>query len=70
MVQWEAQDPAKPMGLHLSFGLWKKKGLFCRTVSWDGGIWSTGGHSLPEKVVKKKRKADMSDGKRKWGGRD
>lgn len=47
--------------------VWKKKGLFCRIISQDGGIWGTGGHSLPEKVMKKKRKADRSDGERKWG---
>ena len=41
--------------------------MFCRIVSQDGGIWGTGGHSLPEKVMKKKRKADGSDGERKLG---
>lgn len=35
--------------------------MFYRITSWDDGIWGTGGHSLPEKVVKRK-KADMSDG--------
>lgn len=37
--------------------------MFCRIVSQDSGIWGT------EKVMKKKRKADMSDGERKWGQR-
>lgn len=63
------KDPAaKPIGLHLRISDCWKKNCF-ENCSWDGGIWSTGGHSLPEKVVKK-RKADMSDGKKEVGGRD
>lgn len=45
-----------------------KKGLFCRNVSWDGGIWGTGGHSLPEKVVKKEEESRHEWWKEEVGG--
>lgn len=59
LVQGWAKGPVRPVSLILTL---KKKCLFYRIGSWDDNIWGTRAHRVPEKVVKEKRKAHVSDG--------